>query len=224
MFGVRTAKCTANIKPDDSGFDNVNKNQLMKKLFVILLGILVVQLCNSQDTLWLVNGRKIAISGYELIGDSTTVRIATSRGHHKRFATETVFSVMDSLGVEKIWYQPNGDDYRLEPDEMRNYIDGEYKALTTYKPRWAFASGFALGAVSPFLIGDLAPILPLSGSILLARKPKSSHFAERHNLVDANSHFTLGYKDIVRKKRVTHSLMGAGLGFATAVLVYSLTK
>jgi hypothetical protein len=115
-------------------------------LFLLLLSGLGSM---AQDTLILLNGKKIVAKSVDLRDFQIAYRPIAVDSKLKRIAAEKVFSVIYKDGKERIIYQPDTTDpLEFKQEEMRMFIRGEQDARTFYRNRPLLAGGFAAGVVS----------------------------------------------------------------------------
>ena len=187
-------------------------------LSIILLN-LVFTSAIAQDTLLLLNGKQRLIRDFQYNNDKTSLIFNTLKGKQKGVDLNDIFSVIDSTNHEHIFYSPDTIEFLLETEQMRSYMLGERDARQQYKPRWAFISGFAAGVVSPVL-GRYALVLPVSYGITTSFIPKPQTYLNTHNIGVNKPHYSLGYKDIIKQKRLRNSLLGGALGFAISAVAW----
>jgi hypothetical protein len=101
------------------------------------------------STLWLRNGKKIAINNYSL--DTSNyydgkIFYTKLNGSGKSKFKEEVFSVVDKSGNETIFYTPNIElGEILTPEQMKQYVSGIGDASRT-KTSWLIPiGGFGVG-------------------------------------------------------------------------------
>jgi len=177
------------------------------------------------DRILLMNGQIIEA---RVLGQSTfEVRYEElgRNGKRKERAepTESVFSVTDSLGKERIWYfQDTVFGNELSVQEMRWFIKGEQDARIGYKPRIATWGGFLLGAGASIALNlevnalFLPPVY--AGAMALPRV-----HVTRGSLTDpyleGEPNYAYGYAKVGRTKRVLRSLLSTAAGIAVGVSV-----
>ena len=192
----------------------------------ILVLLLVIQALQgvAQDRILLMNGQ--VLEG-RVLGQSTLeIRYLTEtrRGTKERAEpTGSVFSVVDSLGVERIWYFYDtiyGND--LTVDQMRWFIKGEQDARTGYKPLWPVVGGFVTGAglTMGLDLEVLSLTLPplYAGAMTLPRVHVTKG-SITDPLMEGDEYYALGYAKVGRSKRVVRTLISTAVGVVTGLLV-----
>jgi hypothetical protein len=140
--------------------------------------------------------------------------------------TESVFSVTDSLGQEKVWYFYDpafGND--LTVDQMRWYIKGEQDARIGYKPRAAVWGGFLLGAglvIALDLEVNSLLIPPAYAGLMAWPRVHVTPGSVRDPLMEGDNYYATGYSAVGRPKRVVRSLMSTTAGIIVGLLVNQL--
>lgn len=140
--------------------------------------------------------------------------------------TEEVFSVIDSLGVERVWYFHDtvfGND--LTTEQMRWFLNGERDARNGYKPIWPMVGAFATGA--GLVIGlnwemnglFLPPIV--AGAMALPRV-HITRGSISNPLMEGDEYYATGYARVGRSKRVIRTLISTFAGVAVGLAVRQL--
>ena len=142
-------------------------------------------------------------------------------------ATENVFSVIDSLGKEKIWYFHDtifGND--LTPDQMRWFMNGERDARKGYKATWPMIEAFTIGAgltIGLNLETNAFFIPPLVGIAMILPRVHVAKGSISNPLMEGDEFYATGYARVGRTKRVIRSIIsgfvGVGVGLAANQLV-----
>jgi hypothetical protein len=195
----------------------------MRALHLLLLLPLHL-LSSAQDKINLMNGQ--IIEG-RVLGQSTLeVRYQVRKKDRlieRSEPTESVFSVTDSLGKEKIWYFMDtiyGND--LSIPQMRWYMSGERDARKGYKPWVPMIGGFLLGAGSVIAL-DLevnSLIIPPAYAGLMAwPRVNVTHGSISDPSMEGDQYYAMGYNTAGRPKRVIKSLISSALGVAVGLFV-----
>lgn len=179
---------------------------------------------NGQDRILLMNGQ--TLKG-RVLGQSTLeVRYQVRHGDHLRERsepTESVFSVTDSLGREKVWYFMDtlfGNEYSI--DQMRWYIKGEQDARKGYRPLWSMLGGFAVGA-GAVLAFDLEVtslfIPPAYAGLMALPRVHVTRGSITDPLMEGDPFYATGYAQVGRTKRVLRGLYSTFAGVAVGLAV-----
>ncbi|MCW5900319.1 MAG: hypothetical protein KIT10_13715 [Flavobacteriales bacterium] len=176
------------------------------------------------DRILLMNGQ---IIDARVVGQSTLeVRYLeeTRRGRKERAEpTESVFSVTDTLGRERIWYFFDtvfGNDLTVE--QMRWFIKGEQDARRGYKPLWPMLGGFLTGAgVTIALDLEVNSLLipPVYAGAMAFPRVHVTKGSISDPLMEGDEFYAYGYAKVGRSKRVVRSLIATAAGVATGLFV-----
>ncbi len=137
--------------------------------------------------------------------------------------TESVFSVTDSVGRERIWYFVDtafGND--LTVDEMRWFIKGEQDARKGHKPRWAVWGGFVFGAgvtIAANLEVNSFFLPPLYAGAMILPRVHVTKGSITDLTMEGNEHYAYGYAKVGKSKRVVRSLISTFAGVAAGLVV-----
>lgn len=176
-----------------------------------------------------MNGEVISA---KVLGQSTLeVRYLETRKNgllrERAEATENVFSVIDSLGKEKLWYFHDtifGND--LTPDQMRWFMNGERDARKGYKATWPMIEAFTISAgltIGLNLETNAFFIPPLVGIAMILPRVHVAKGSISNPLMEGDEFYATGYARVGRTKRIIRSLIagfvGVGVGLAANQLV-----
>ncbi|MCB0793220.1 MAG: hypothetical protein KDB88_00655 [Flavobacteriales bacterium] len=192
-----------------------------------LLILFTALAARAQDKILMMNGQ--VIEG-EVIGQSTLeIRYLTDKGKkrvERSEPTESVFSVTDRTGKERLWYFHDtifGND--LEPEQMRWFIKGEQDARDGYKPLIPMIGGFALGAglTIGFDMEVMSLLIPpvYAGTMALPRVHVTKG-SIRDPLMEGDEYYATGYARVGRTKRVVRSLISSAAGVLVGLGVRQL--
>jgi hypothetical protein len=118
-----------------------------KILFALILSAIALS-GFAQDTLQLINGKKIIVSSLTLQENDISYRKANS-GVVKKIKNFRVFSVLYKDGTEKVVFTSDSlDPMDFKVDEMRNFVKGEQDASHLYRTYVVPAIGVVVGAAS----------------------------------------------------------------------------
>lgn len=190
--------------------------------FIVLCRILSISELKAQDTIFLLNGKRVLTQQYELNPDSSIITYQNKKNKKRKLASNNVFSIQSFTGAELILYKKDSIDKMLDVNQMRNYIAGEYDARNTYFPKYAAAGGFTIGAFSP-LIGRAGIFIPLLTSPAFSYIPEPQKFIDA-NITTENKMYILGYKEIMKRKRFLNALKGSAAGFIFTTAIILITK
>ncbi len=195
----------------------------MRILLLLSLTLCLVTV-RAQDKINLMNGQ--VLEGQVLGQSSLEIRYMVPK-KHKRIEraepTSSVFSVVDSLGQEKVWYFMDtlfGNEYTIP--QMRWFIEGERDARTGYKPILPMLGGFVFGAGLTMAL-DLevnSLLLPpiYAGAMALPRV-----YVTRGSIANPNMEgdpiYATGYSAVGRPKRVIKSLLSTAVGVVVGLAV-----
>ena len=192
------------------------------------IGGLLPLTSSGQNKILLMNGQTIETP--RLLGQST-LEIRYQQKKKDRLLlrdepTENVYSVIDSLGRERIWYFHDslfGNELRV--DEMRWFIKGEQDARVGYKPWGPMIGGFAAGA--GLVIGlDLEilsiPIPLVYAGLMAIPRVKVTRGSITDPLMEGDEFYAMGYGTTGRGKRVIRSLLASAAGVAVGLAVRQL--
>ena len=203
--------------------------KVLVHVFVAFATLFLVGKAQAQDHILLMNGE--TIDG-KVIGQSTLeVRyIATRKNGQLRERaepTEEVFSVTDSLGVERIWYFYDtvfGNDLTLE--QMRWFIKGEQDARNGYKPMWPMIEAFAVGAgLTIGLNWEMNALFvpPITAAVMALPRVYITNGSITDPAMEGNEYYATGYARVAKSNRVVRSLfagfVGVGVGLAVRQLI-----
>ncbi len=195
---------------------------------LLFAGFLVAAVCCGQtpfrpDHILLMNGE---IIDTRVLGQSTLeIRYLEfgkdGRTKERAEPTESVFSVTDSLGRERIWYFMDtvfGNDMTL--DEMRCFIKGEQDARSGYKPRIAVWGGFLFGAgttIAANLEVNSLFLPPLYATAMMLPRVHVTKGSIKDPTMEGNGDYAYGYSKVGKSKRVVRSLLSTFAGVAVGL-------
>jgi len=194
--------------------------------FLLLLLLLACRV-QGQDHILLMNGQ--TLEG-RVLGQSTLeVRYQVPKGARlieRTEPTESVFSVTDSLGKERVWYFMDtvfGNDYSV--DQMRWLIKGEQDARQGYRPLWPMLGGFAVGAGAVIALDlEVMSLLlpPVYAGLMAMPRVHVSKGSITDPLMEGDPYYATGYATVGRTKRVLRSLYATFAGVAVGLAVRQL--
>lgn len=199
----------------------------MKKLiyyFVLIALVAGFSESKAQNTLLLVNGKKIEVGEFK-VSDSLFLAYKNKKGKIKSVYLHDIFSVQEQNGKETIFYIPDHTDTEsFTINQMRDFVNGAYDARTNYKTPWITTGGFVVGggsAVAVSAIGLnslLVPIFPAlySGGVGIVKVKK-----DKLNIPDNfknNDYYLEGYTRVANHKRINNAIIGSGVGMALGIV------
>jgi hypothetical protein len=118
----------------------------MSKLFVFFFSFFLCYLASAQDTLLLINGKKIIVSSVDVSDYTIAYKKSEAGAKLKKIDAERVFSIIYRDGQEKMIFKTDSlDPLDFREEEMRNFILGEVDARKLYKNNVVKITGFAIG-------------------------------------------------------------------------------
>lgn len=171
-----------------------------------------------------MNGQ--VIEGHVLGQSSLEVRYEVKRGDRliqREEPTESVFSVTDSLGHEKIWYFMDtvfGND--LSVPQMRLYMAGERDARKGYRPLLPMIGGFLVGAgtvIAMDLEVNSLIIPPAYAGLMAWPRVNVTRGSITDPGMEGDPYYAMGYSTAGRPKRVVKSLIASALGVGVGLFV-----
>ena len=140
--------------------------------------------------------------------------------------TESVFSVIDSLGREKVWYFHDtlfGNDLSLA--QMRWYLNGERDARKGYKPLLPEIGGFLAGAgivIALDLEVNSLIIPPAYAGLMAWPRVNVTRGSINDPNMEGDPSYAMGYSAVARPKRVIRCLISSFAGIVVGVAVRQL--
>lgn len=203
---------------------------MLKPLLLAVLLVFLPSLAafgQAKDRILLMGGQTIDA---QVIGQSTLeIRYLTEtrKGlRERREPTESVFSVTDTLGRERIWYFFDtvfGNDMTV--DQMRWFIKGEQDARKGYKPIWPMVGGFVTGAgltIGLNLEVNSLLIPPLFAASMALPRVHVTRGSITDPLMEGDAYYAYGYAKVGRTKRVINTLISTAAGVLVGIAVRQL--
>ena len=200
----------------------------MRLLLLLLVSCLFGWHATAQDRILMMNGDEIK---GRLLGQSTLeIRYLEFRKNGKTKErsedTESVFSVTDSLGRERVWYfYDTIFGNTLDVERMRSFIKGEQDARDGYKPLWPVVGGFAVGAgVTMALNLEVNSLFlpPLYSAAMILPRVHVTPGSIRDPRMDGDLDYAWGYARRGRSKRIVRSLVSTAAGVLVGLAVRQL--
>lgn len=198
------------------------------RYYLIFIAIVLSFVSSAQqgaDRILMMNGKVI---NAQVLGQSTLgirYNLYNKRGVFKEFeeATVDVFSVMDSLGNEKVWYfhDPQfGNDMTLS--QMRSFIKGEQDARDGYKPFWTTLGGFVFGSGVTLLMETEVisfALPPLYAGAMVLPRIHITPGSVKDPRMNGSEDYAYGYSEVAKSRRVVRGLIAAFAGVAVGLTV-----
>ncbi len=207
-------------------------------ILIIILFVVGGNLFSQNNTMWLMNGKKVTINDYQFkdAGEGDSILVYTSlKGKSKKKYFEDVFSIQKKDGTEEIIYSQSiamGDIFT--PSEMRSYLEGlamakDYKVDPLIGLGGVFAGlGGAfipapeIGGNMEIPVGILVPAAYVG--VISATGPVEEDLKQLLPEQANNEHYLIGYQEGVSKKRFKQGLIGAGFGFIVGFFIIATTN
>jgi len=173
------------------------------------------------DTIFFLNGEINAVKVVDTVYHQIRFlpEIRTKKPHVKEVEKDRVFSVKFSNGKDRIFYfydSAIGNVFTVM--EAKMFMLGEQEADRSYRNKWPFIIGFAVGVLSPIalpnavLLSPIAPALTPLHTLIPVIKIDTAKIKNRNYL--QYDTYLMGYEKIARKKNFSRSVVGAGIGLA----------
>lgn len=198
----------------------------MKHLTTLLSVFLIFSACHAQNTVSLLNGKKISINDYNINKDEDTGNLIykNANGKEKQIDIEEIFSVTDKRGKENIFYKKDsltGNFFTIK--QMKEYVKGEFEARQNYKAPLFTVLGFVAGGTSAILPLDkmfYAPLIPGAATTIIgSTKASEKKIKNKYPNYANNNYYLLGYKESAKRKRINNALKGSAVGMVTGIII-----
>ncbi|MFT3884992.1 MAG: hypothetical protein QM724_06035 [Flavobacteriales bacterium] len=202
-------------------------SSMCRLLVPFLLFALVANVLPAQDRINLMNGQ--VLEGRVIGQSSLEIRYQVPKGARlleRTEPTESVFSVVDSLGREKVWYFMDtvfDNDYTVP--EMRRFLAGERDARNGYRPIGPMLGGFVLGAglvMALDLEMNSLLIPPVYAGIMAWPRVNVTRGSISDPGMEGDPVYATGYSAAARPKRVVRSLLSSAAGVLVGLGVRQL--
>ena len=183
------------------------------------------KLCFSQDTINLLNGRKIITrSIYDEPANALLKYDIIIRGKAKQKAVDkiNIFSINYFDKTDRILYrQDTAIGFNLSITEMEYYILGEQEAIKNFKAPWITVGGFVFGATATNFVGFWGLLTPaVYGTVMGVIDPKIKLSDSTKVELKSNKNFVDGYMTTATRKKVKNAILGSVVG-ATVLAITS---
>ncbi len=185
----------------------------MKKIVLALTTLLISSIAFSQTTLSLLDGSQFKAKEYTFFNENnSSLEIKIEKKNGKLKTKYMDVNDMWSIG-DSILYMPTEVE-EFSVDEMRNVVLGKQYATSEFKPWWATAGGFVVGAGSMMIASrygqmtiGLAGAIVYAGGISFVRPTKKSIQNKYPNYAE-NEYFVYGYQNKARRKVFINTIVG----------------
>ena len=205
----------------------------MGKIEVLLITFFLIFTVNNikaQHTIYELNGKQTSILKYQVDNDANVLFYQFQKNNGKTktksLGLNEVFSIKLEDGKENVFYNPSSEEFNI--GEMRTVLQGEYTAIKDYKPYWAFATGFAVGAGTMLVPANTfyALSIPISLNIGFAFISPSEKYINKHYPnFEGDEFFIYGFKQSGKTKILKNTIFGTLVGIATGVVtLYAISE
>jgi hypothetical protein len=212
---------------------------MSKQFYIATLGFLL--LCffakAQNDTLWLMNGKKVVVHNYQLLNDTDdpliqTISYELVNGKKKTIYTDEVFSVLKKDKSESVFYKPQPEiGETLQVAEMKQFVTGLNDAENDKVNDLLLAGGFAaglIGALTPQVhigsgqsggsipLGILVPIsyVSITGYFIPGKK-----YLNAASLPKQNDFYEMGLSEGYKRKSIKKNVLATCIGFFSGMLM-----
>ncbi len=196
----------------------------MRLLIFSILFFLIAIAAKSQDTIWFLSGERLITSNYTLKTEDGMFTYMKGKKERK-VGLEYVFSIHEKNGYEKVFYEPTSiDNTPFSVEQMRSFIKGEFEASEHYKATGACIAGFTAGVSGIYFFPLInapvfwSPVLPTGTSAVIGSMNISDkNIIKKFPQYADDEYFKSGYSEIVKQKRISHSIVGGVIGLAVGI-------
>ncbi len=202
----------------------------MKRSLFLLINIIFIGILSenfAQNSLWLINGKKLTIGNYEIIQneEESILKYRTEKGKSKKYELLDVFSVTNPEGKETTFHKEDlFEGISITEKQLRFFVEGQYDARMDYTDKFAFISSFPVGFVSIFY-PPFSKIFffPVYSSIYIGvlgiTGPDFEQILNEKPINEVDKYYIIGYREAAKKKRIKNGILGAGAGVISAIAV-----
>jgi hypothetical protein len=175
----------------------------------------------AQDTIVLLNGRKMPVAKVEVKGEQIFYHPQGS-AKTKHMDIYRAFSVLPRGEREQVVYTPDpADTTDLSIEDMRMFVKGQQEARRYYHNTPNKIASAAVGA-SAGLLAIYGLVIPAAYSTFVAgRAPKPENQIVSEFDLKNNISFRDGYESRARNNKIKNSLIYGFSGFAVGILGYT---
>jgi len=186
----------------------------MNKIISIIIVMMLCATATAQTQLSLLDGTQLQIKEYTFFNDNgSSMEIKLEKKNGKIKTKFIDINDIWSIGDSVVYVPTQEGEFSVE--DMRNTVLGKQIARDEFKPWWACASGFVVGAGSMFYLGGCKgrPILSLAVPIVYATgfsfiRPTKKGIMKRHPEYSDNEYFVYGYQNKGRRKIMMNTIIG----------------
>lgn len=212
----------------------------MKKTFSLLF-VFITSLSffthAQENTIWLLNGKKVIAKNYKLLDDgydslNYTIRYKNIYDKEKTVYTDQVFSILKSDNSEVVFYKPQPDlGEPLQVEEMRQFVTGLYDVQQNKVNDLLIAGGFAaglIGAVTPQvslgsgMSGGGIPVgllIPLSYISITGYFTPNDKYINSQSLPSDNEYYLAGFTEGYKKKSIKKTILTTCVGYLSGLVI-----
>ncbi len=207
---------------------------MRKRIILPFLLLCIIDFAYSQDTLLLVNGKRIVCCVKEVSENHKLIfyEVVGKRGpKYKYIDFSEVYMINYQFGTKQnIYKQDSIKGFNLTFFEVGKFIEGEQFAMKNYKAPWVTVGGGAVGAVTPValpVLYGLGAAIGYVGAFAII-KPSKNKWEDKYPKLFEDKAFKNGFTTQARKKRIMNSIYGSLIGFGIAAIttgiIYSVDK
>lgn len=200
---------------------------LKKSILTFFLIVNIINIKAQKDTIWFLSGEHLVNVHYSIDVEEGFLTYLDKRNKPQKVGLEMVFSVVDSLNNEKVFFEPTtiGNVY-YTVDQMRSFIKGEALARQNYKSVGPLLSGLITGAGSIYFFPMVlnvnvffSPLLPAANSTVVGTfNYKESKVKKKYPEYSDDPFFVAGYREVVTQKRINNTIKGGLIGLGAGIL------
>jgi hypothetical protein len=198
----------------------------MKSIISTIIALLICTAAFAQTKFSLLDGTQYNVKEYTFFNDNgSSMEIKLEKKNGKLKTKFVDINDIWSIGDSVMYIPTQEGEYSV--DEMRSVVLGKQTSKTEFKPWWACAGGFVVGAGSILYLGAYKsrPILSLAVPIAYATgisftRPTKKGILKRHPEYQDNEYFVYGYQNNGRRKIMINTIIGTLSG----IVVGSVTS
>jgi hypothetical protein len=197
----------------------------MKYILQLVLIILIASQAFSQDTLYVLGGKRKAVKVLEK--NDSTVICTNEKGTKKKIIyLNNLYSIKYENGQEVVVYCMDTTlDFFFTPAEMKIYLQGYHDAHETFKPLISNIYSGVIGVTFPIVLPALPWGLAATGvgvGVNMAFRPSINWEKYGREEYKTNEVYQTGFIDAAQKKKVFQSLAIAGISFTITTAIKTI--